>query len=670
MNSSALCTDVRRTISEHQAKNGGLTRTRRRPPGSACSRQLFCCFGAEYMRKIPCTFFIKTMFKVGDLYKDLFAEYKKGKKPSIAQKEFNELWANAKQKNSTKEEFVKWANDLLADYRRKHQTKKSSNILYYCSNSKKMRIFSQKRIIIVVYAFYATRCKLVCTSHSKQRGGGRRGAPVAPQRGCRSLGRSLSHSVSSSCAIAKVGLRFIECHHGTGERARIGAVGWIRVKMSSSTKRPRYVCTFTDTLKQRFPIMKDGREPTEVFCSICNNHFSIKFKGGADIEKHILTEKHKKNSLTVSSNTKIDSLFQPQSSGLTDQISAAEATLAFHTVKHHQSFKSMDCTSQLVKAIFADSNTAKSISCARTKTEAIVTGVISPWVIEQVQVSLQNVNFLGVSTDASNHGAEKIFPIMIQFFDWQEGIKTKLLDTKIEDIEKENNSVLDIKRILESTHEILVARANANFMPLKVRELLAKCTAENQEVFKHDLKNMYKTCVEYLIKWMTPLDDFKVFNWLMLKKGQMIDFDQIALSIHYLNGKGIHIDDVKLFDEIASLNSFLTKQEEAFFDVMLHALWANIFKTIGISRLPEILRICQYIFAITAQNANVERVFSIMGAQWSKERNRLNVSSIRALLLVQYNLKSLTCEAFYKSIIKEKNLLKKVSSNIKYDKTN
>lgn len=557
--------------------------------------------------------------------------------------------------------------------------------------------------------------------------------------------------------------------------------------MSSSTKRPRYVCTFTDTLKQRFPIMQDGREPTEVFCSICNSHFSIKFKGGADIEKHILTEKHKKNSLTVSSNTKIDSLFQPQSSGLTDKISAAEATLAFHTVKHHQSFKSMDCTSQLVKAIFADSNTAKSISCARTKTEAIVTGVISPWVIEQVQVSLQNVNYLGVSTDASNHGAEKIFPIMIQFFDWQEGIKTKLLDvlstpnetadtiteiiktslqkydllmkcvsftadnanvnfggvnrqpgqnvwtnlknfldkdivgvgcpahilhnciqhgtdnlhidiesvvmklfnyfsvytvrtealkdiseyidvnyqkllfhsktrwlslfpaierilkmyeplkqyflstpgvpitvknffenelsevylfiahslmsifqTKIEDIEKEKNSVLDIKRILESTHEILVARANANFMPLKVRELLAKCTAENQEVFKHDLKNMYKICVEYLIKWMTPLDDFKVFNWLMLKKGQMIDFDQIALSIHYLNGKGIHIDDVKLFDEIASLNSFLTKQEEAFFDVMLHELWANIFKTIGISRLPEILRICQYIFAITA----------------------------------------------------------------------
>lgn len=80
------------------------------------------------------------MSKLGDLYKDLFAEYKKGKKPGVAQKEFNELWANAKQKYTTKEEFMKWANDLLLDYRRKHQAKKSSNILFYCSNTKKVKL--------------------------------------------------------------------------------------------------------------------------------------------------------------------------------------------------------------------------------------------------------------------------------------------------------------------------------------------------------------------------------------------------------------------------------------------------------------------------------------------------------------------------------------------------
>lgn len=57
---------------------------------------------------------------------------------------------------------------------------------------------------------------------------------------------------------------------------------------------------------------------------------------------------------------------------------ASEATLAFHTVKHHQSYRSLDCTSKLLTSIFKDSPTAKKISCSRTKAEAISTGVLSP----------------------------------------------------------------------------------------------------------------------------------------------------------------------------------------------------------------------------------------------------------------------------------------------------
>ena len=57
-----------------------------------------------------------------------------------------------------------------------------------------------------------------------------------------------------------------------------------------------------------------------------------------------------------------------------DEVAAAEATMAFHTVKHHYSYKSDDCTSTLMAKIliFPDSSTAKRYSCARTKIEAIV----------------------------------------------------------------------------------------------------------------------------------------------------------------------------------------------------------------------------------------------------------------------------------------------------------
>lgn len=624
--------------------------------------------------------------------------------------------------------------------------------------------------------------------------------------------------------------------------------------MASSSKRPR-LCTFTDVLRIKYPLLKEGRDPSEVYCTICDCYFSIKFKGASDIEKHIQSQKHKKQALTVSKNVKIDSIFQNQSVGNTAKISAAESTLALHTVNHHHSFRSMDCTSVLLKTIFPDSNIAQGISCARTKTEAIVTGVITPWVLNKIQQSLESIECIGVSTDASNHGAEKIFPILIQFFDWQEGITTKVLDvmntrnetaetiteiikstlqkydllekcvsytadnanvnfggvnrqpgqnvwTRIKnilgkeivgvgcpahilhnciqrgtdvltidleslvmklfnyfsvytvrtealkdiceyidvnyekllshsktrwlslfpavdrilkmyeplkeyflttpavpmiikkffenelaeiylfmvhslmaafqenilEIEKECNSVLDIARILDTMRAILSARARSNFKPLKVRELLDKCSGHNQELFDEDVKNMYKICIDYLDSWMKPLDDFKVFNWMIVKKGEEIDFDNTVAAIHYMNGKGVHINDVKLFDEITALNTFLMLQENAFFDAMLHTIWVKIFKSIGVARLQELLRICQYLFAITAQNANVERIFSLMGVQWTKERNRLTVSSVRALLLTQYNLKTLNCISFYELVIKDKTFLSEVSKSSKYVK--
>lgn len=46
------------------------------------------------------------MSKLGDWYKQLFAEYKLGKKPSDAQEQFNELWASAKIKYIAKDDFV------------------------------------------------------------------------------------------------------------------------------------------------------------------------------------------------------------------------------------------------------------------------------------------------------------------------------------------------------------------------------------------------------------------------------------------------------------------------------------------------------------------------------------------------------------------------------------
>lgn len=78
--------------------------------------------------------------------------------------------------------------------------------------------------------------------------------------------------------------------------------------------------------------------------------------------------------------------------------------------------------------MFSDSEVTRNLACARTKTEAIINNVIAPYTIEILLEKLKDVVYLGLSTDASNHNADKIFSVIIQFFDWKFGTDCKLLE--------------------------------------------------------------------------------------------------------------------------------------------------------------------------------------------------------------------------------------------------
>jgi hypothetical protein len=77
--------------------------------------------------------------------------------------------------------------------------------------------------------------------------------------------------------------------------------------------------------------------------------------------------------------------------------------------------------SKVLRETFNDSEVAKRISSARTKTEAIANSVLAPHAVQELIKSLHGIPFCGVSTDASNHGAVNIFPILIQYFDYENG---------------------------------------------------------------------------------------------------------------------------------------------------------------------------------------------------------------------------------------------------------
>ena len=72
------------------------------------------------------------------------------------------------------------------------------------------------------------------------------------------------------------------------------------------------------------------------------------------------------------------------------------------------------------------------------------------------------------------------------------------------------------------------------------------------------------------------------------------------------------------------------------------------------------------VFAVTSHNANVERVFSLMQNQWTKERNKLSVATMKGILTLQYNFKDMCCSEFFSFLKSDKAVLKRIRSLEKY----
>lgn len=216
--------------------------------------------------------------------------------------------------------------------------------------------------------------------------------------------------------------------------------------MDGSSKKRK--CKFNDNLAKEFPFLKSINSSDAIIrCTKCNGEFSIAHGGKGDINKHLSTEKHKRTleEAASTSTTKVTDFFRKQNFETSEkQLSLAEGMFAFHTVKHNQSFRSMDCTSKIIQRLFE-----KKFACARTKAEAIICNVFSPYACSQLRKELNNSTFISIYSDASNHKDVKLFPTLVRYFDPLDGVKIKIID--FVSLEGETSQIIfdSIKTILD-----------------------------------------------------------------------------------------------------------------------------------------------------------------------------------------------------------------------------
>jgi len=99
-------------------------------------------------------------------------------------------------------------------------------------------------------------------------------------------------------------------------------------------------------------------------------------KGKAYLIQHFSSSKHSKNIQSTSGLKSVNTFFVTQNTKIEEQILAVKATVAFHTVRHHHSYKSCDCSTKLYRLLFCYSEVASKYSSVRIKTEAIVNSFV------------------------------------------------------------------------------------------------------------------------------------------------------------------------------------------------------------------------------------------------------------------------------------------------------
>ena len=120
----------------------------------------------------------------------------------------------------------------------------------------------------------------------------------------------------------------------------------------------------------------------------------------------------------------------------------------------------------------------------------------------------------------------------------------------------------------------------------------------------------------------------------------------------------------ELFDEVSALNDLLKKiPDDEFCKNEAETKWMKIFD--GNDFFPLLYQSVSIVFSLPVSNAFVERVFSLVSAQWTDERNRLYEKTIKFRLQIEVNL-DYNCRQMYSVISKNEKLMKQIVSGAKY----
>lgn len=183
--------------------------------------------------------------------------------------------------------------------------------------------------------------------------------------------------------------------------------------------------------------------------------------------------------------------------------------------------------------------------------------------------------------------------------------------------------------------------------------------------FKIEALNCLRTSISYLEKWFNFDENcFKDFRSLKLNSTAAPTLEKFNNIVSKYKIPDVDID--AMFEECIKLKRFWAVSIDAYQEKdCSEEIWLKFFQQFPESK--NILRVISFIYSIPHANASSERIFSLMGNSWRKERNRMHLETVEAELIIKQNFR-MSCTEFKKYLNTEEGilLLKKVKLSDKY----
>ena len=157
------------------------------------------------------------------------------------------------------------------------------------------------------------------------------------------------------------------------------------------------------------------------------------------------------------------------------------------------------------------------------------------------------------------------------------------------------------------------------------------------------------------------------FKWILLNKTPA--WKEIGDSINHEILSCVQAEETRLFDQWVLINLIAERHVDEWNEENLPVSdrWLYIFREMREKHLDfqDFCNVVGFILCLPGSTAPVERTFSVMNSMWTKDKSRLSVETMKAMLIVRQN-NDMKCDKFYHKVLKDVNMLRKIASSEKY----